>query len=176
MFLGVCWERRSFPKTNFAELRKVFPKRVFARPAAQTIFLFPTSNLMKTGNVRYVRRRKKLQMRTDVFYFSGSGNSRAVAVSVAEKLGAVPFDITEGLYSDSAAAETAAVVFPVYCQNVPPPVKVFLPTPRGACRTYCDLRRDLSRKRIERSAKTDFGHHRLRRVCSDGSQPALRSN
>ena len=131
MFLGVCWERRSFPKTNFAELRKVFPKRVFARPAAQTIFLFPTSNLMKTGNVRYVRRRKKLQMRTDVFYFSGSGNSRAVAVSVAEKLGAVPFDITEGLYSDSAAAETAAVVFPVYCQNVPPPVKVFLPTLRA---------------------------------------------
>lgn len=129
--LGRLLGAQIVPENELRRTPKSFSEARFCSTCCANDFLIPDIEFDENGQCRYVRRRKKLQMRTDVFYFSGSGNSRAVAVSVAEKLGAVPFDITEGLYSDSAAAETAAVVFPVYCQNVPPPVKVFLPTLRA---------------------------------------------
>ncbi len=58
----------------------------------------------------------------NVYCFSGSGHSRAVAAFLAEKLGAAVQD-TEGAELSSAAP--CAVVFPVYCQGVPAPVKAF---------------------------------------------------
>ena len=58
-----------------------------------------------------------------VYYFSGAGHSRALANWVANfikvpvwEIGTEPFQKTE----------TAVVVFPVYCQNLPRPVKDFL--------------------------------------------------
>lgn len=62
---------------------------------------------------------------TAVYCFSGSGHSMAVAAYLADKLNC-------GLYEIRAEAErmpmadTAVVVFPVYCQNIPGPVKRFL--------------------------------------------------
>lgn len=58
----------------------------------------------------------------NVYCFSGSGHSRAVAAFLAEKLGAAVQD-AEGAELSSAAP--CAVVFPVYCQGVPAPVKAF---------------------------------------------------
>ena len=58
----------------------------------------------------------------NVYCFSGSGHSRAVAAFLAEKLGAAVQD-TEG--ADPSSAVPCAVVFPVYCQGVPAPVKAF---------------------------------------------------
>lgn len=59
---------------------------------------------------------------TEVFYFSGSGHSFAVAKAVSERLGCGLAEISKNI----PAAETAVVVFPVYCQNIPGPVKAFL--------------------------------------------------
>ena len=59
-----------------------------------------------------------------VFYFSGSGHSLAVAEALAQILACKTCRIDCG--TESPAEETAAVVFPVYCQNIPKPVKQFL--------------------------------------------------
>lgn len=62
---------------------------------------------------------------TAVYCFSGSGHSMAAAAYLAGKLNC-------GLYEIWAEAErmpmadTAVVVFPVYCQNIPGPVSGFL--------------------------------------------------
>ena len=57
-----------------------------------------------------------------IFYFSGSGHSLAVSKELAQMLDCEirPVD------SETATADTAVVVFPVYCQNIPKPVKRFL--------------------------------------------------
>ena len=62
---------------------------------------------------------------TALFCFSGSGHSLAVANALGQVLGC---DVTEiGQNKETAPiAETAVVVFPVYCQNIPSPVKSFL--------------------------------------------------
>lgn len=57
-----------------------------------------------------------------VFYFSATGNSREAARYLGKRLDACVYEIEAGV----TAAETAVVVFPVYCQNVPEPVKRFL--------------------------------------------------
>ena len=59
-----------------------------------------------------------------VFYFSGSGHSLAVARMIAERLSAPLQDICAA--NVPALTETAVVVFPVYAQAVPKPVKDFL--------------------------------------------------
>ena len=60
-----------------------------------------------------------------VFYFSGSGHSRAVAQYLAALLEYRAADIcAAGLRVDPE--DTAAVVFPVYCENIPEPVINFM--------------------------------------------------
>ena len=61
---------------------------------------------------------------TGVYYFSATGHSEAVARYFAATLDAPMYPIGEGC---PAEVTTAVIVFPVYCQNVPLPVKVFLP-------------------------------------------------
>lgn len=58
-----------------------------------------------------------------VFCFSGSGYSRQIADCLSQRLKTAVTDIDK---NTDACADTAVVVFPVYCQNIPEPVKVFL--------------------------------------------------
>ena len=60
---------------------------------------------------------------TQIYCFSGSGHSMAVAKHFATALD-VP--VTEITANTQGRAELALVIFPVYCQNVPPIVKAFL--------------------------------------------------
>lgn len=60
-----------------------------------------------------------------VYYFSGSGNTKEVATYVAKEL---CFPLEEISENTPDRTETAVVVFPVYCQNIPKPVKRFLET------------------------------------------------
>lgn len=62
---------------------------------------------------------------TSVYYFSGTGHSLAVAAFLADRLGCGLCEIS-GDPASLPPAETAVVVFPVYCQNIPRPVKAFL--------------------------------------------------
>lgn len=64
---------------------------------------------------------------TKVYYFSGSGHSRAVAEACAELLNCGIAEIN-GKTEKAPEVHTAVVVFPVYCQNIPDPVKRFLRT------------------------------------------------
>lgn len=66
---------------------------------------------------------------TRVYFFSGSGHSRAVAEYAAGLLGVRAERITGE--KSPGDARCAVVVFPVYCQNVPAPVKAFLPSVRA---------------------------------------------
>lgn len=58
-----------------------------------------------------------------IFYFSGSGKSRRFAEFLGKELHTEVFDLTK---TNDFYAETAIVVFPVYCQNLPDPVIDFL--------------------------------------------------
>lgn len=60
-----------------------------------------------------------------VYYFSGSGNTKEVATHIAQEL---DFPLEEIFKNTPDRTETAVVVFPVYCQNIPKPVKRFLET------------------------------------------------
>ena len=57
-----------------------------------------------------------------VYCFSGSGHSLAVSKELSKLLDCEisPID------NKTTTADTAIVVFPVYCQNIPKPVKRFL--------------------------------------------------
>lgn len=61
----------------------------------------------------------------EVYYFSGSGHSFAVAKKISQQL---KCEITEigGKNEKISTGETSIIVFPVYCQNIPNPVKLFL--------------------------------------------------
>ena len=61
---------------------------------------------------------------TRVFYFSATGRTLELARYFAQRLGADPVDML--LSPSSSRNETAMVVFPVYCQEIPPPVRAFL--------------------------------------------------
>jgi len=64
---------------------------------------------------------------TTIYCFSGSGHSLAVAEALSGMLNCTIRQI--GPETDGTAADdTAVVVFPVYCQNIPVPVKRFLKT------------------------------------------------
>lgn len=68
---------------------------------------------------------------TVVYCFSGTGHSMAVAEFFREQL-QCPLHIIgrESLWEETPA-ETAVIVFPVYCQNIPAPVKKCLRTIRA---------------------------------------------
>ena len=70
-----------------------------------------------------------------VYYFSGSGKSRAVAKHLARELAAEAIEISSSTPSPAENIETAVIVFPVYCQNIPAPILPFLKklkTPKAA--------------------------------------------
>lgn len=62
---------------------------------------------------------------TTIYCFSGSGHSLALSRALSEmlecKIAEIGFDS-----ETSSNNDTAVVVFPVYCQNIPAPVKSFL--------------------------------------------------
>lgn len=58
-----------------------------------------------------------------VYCFSATGRSLEAARFFADRLGIPVTETGKG----SGDAETAVVIFPVYCQNIPEPVKEFLP-------------------------------------------------
>ena len=60
-----------------------------------------------------------------VYYFTGSGNSREIALRLAEELDVSAVDITLSPKIVSAD-DVAVLVFPVYCQNIPKRAKSFL--------------------------------------------------
>lgn len=60
-----------------------------------------------------------------VYCFSGSGRSRAAAEYFAEEMNVGVSDIGK-LTQGQKVCETAVVVFPVYCQNIPDPIRRFL--------------------------------------------------
>ena len=60
----------------------------------------------------------------DVYYFSGSGHSLEVAAFCAERLGARMISVERGM--KCGKGERALLIFPVYCENIPKPVKYFL--------------------------------------------------
>lgn len=59
---------------------------------------------------------------TAVYCFSATGRSLEAARFFADRLSVPVTEIEKG----NVDAETAVVVFPVYCQNIPKPVKAFL--------------------------------------------------
>lgn len=61
---------------------------------------------------------------TAVYYFSGSGHSRAVAEYLARELDTDLIEITNS--TPHPSCDTAVIVFPVYCQNIPAPIIPFL--------------------------------------------------
>ena len=63
---------------------------------------------------------------TAVYFFSGSGHSRAVAEYLARKLDTEHIEITDLTPPPSENIETTVIVFPVYCQNLPKPIIPFL--------------------------------------------------
>lgn len=60
-----------------------------------------------------------------VYCFSATGRSWVVAEYFAMQLGTKVIDICRD--TTESQEKTAVVVFPVYCQNIPEPVRVFLP-------------------------------------------------
>lgn len=65
---------------------------------------------------------------TEVYCFSGRGHCSAIAAFFAKRLQTGVVEITENV---PCAAETAVIVFPVYCQNIPRTVVSFLKRSRA---------------------------------------------
>lgn len=61
-----------------------------------------------------------------VYFFSGSGHSEAVAKFFAEELNTECLPINNSSECNMLKSDYAIIVFPVYCQNIPAPVKKFL--------------------------------------------------
>ena len=59
-----------------------------------------------------------------IFYFSGSGKTKRLAEFFEKELEISAENIID---TKDFSAETAVVLFPVYCQNLPDPIKYFLP-------------------------------------------------
>lgn len=71
-------------------------------------------------------------MKMTVYCFSGAGHSRAVADFFAEELCCQVTEL-DGRTECGSGEETAVVVFPVYCQNIPGPVREFLKRLKAEC-------------------------------------------
>ena len=66
----------------------------------------------------------------DVYCFSGAGHSAEVAAYCAERLGGRVISIGE---ETKCRGERVLIVFPVYCENLPPPVAGFLRRAEAGC-------------------------------------------
>ena len=62
-----------------------------------------------------------------IYYFSGSGKTRRLAQFFYNKLGFELCDIAKNESKFCTDADTAVVLFPIYCQNIADPMKDFLP-------------------------------------------------
>ena len=62
-----------------------------------------------------------------IFYFSGSGKSFRLASMLKDYLGFPLIKIENNISIETLECKTAVIVFPVYCQNLPDPVKDFIP-------------------------------------------------
>lgn len=58
-----------------------------------------------------------------VYYFSATGHTRALAQQLSEHLSS---PLCELPCDAPPAADTVVVVFPIYCQQIPPPIRQFL--------------------------------------------------
>ncbi len=79
------------------------------------------------------RKFKEKLMKTELYYFSGTGNSLAVAKDLAAQLSSeenqveiIPIANLVGSDSIKIKAETAGFIFPVYCHDIPPIIEEFL--------------------------------------------------
>lgn len=69
----------------------------------------------------------------DVYCFSGAGHSAEVAAHCAERLGGRVISIG----ADTVCrGERVLIVFPVYCENLPPPVAGFLRRAEAGCAAF----------------------------------------
>ena len=59
---------------------------------------------------------------TDVRYFTGSGHARSIALACAEAVGEAALPLGEPLRENAVLL----LIFPVYCERVPPPVAAYL--------------------------------------------------
>lgn len=66
----------------------------------------------------------------DVYCFSGAGHSAEVAAHCAERLGGRVISIGE---ETKCRGERVLIIFPVYCENLPPPVAGFLRRAEAGC-------------------------------------------
>ena len=69
----------------------------------------------------------------DVYCFSGAGHSAEVAAHCAERLGGRVISIGE---ETKCRGERVLIVFPVYCENLPPPVAGFLRRAEAGCAAF----------------------------------------
>lgn len=60
----------------------------------------------------------------NIYYFTGSGHSLKLAEHFGRMLSEPVWDISRS-ENECGGSDTAVVVFPVYCQNIPEPVKLF---------------------------------------------------
>ena len=124
-----------------------------------------------------------------VFYFSCGGHSRAVADFLARELGteALSFGSAppsvprpQGGAQEVPCAGCAVVVFPVYCQSLPAPVRAFLCALRSPAAALVAVYGGVSRARMSRRG-TPFsarGTVSMRRRCARsfrGSERPLRA-
>lgn len=63
----------------------------------------------------------------NIYCFSATGRTQKVAEYFSKRLELDVIDIQPGSSYENAASDTAIIVFPVYCQNIPLPVKEVLP-------------------------------------------------
>lgn len=62
-----------------------------------------------------------------IYCFSATGRSRKVAEYFAQRLNLDVCDVDNRCFDTTKYSNTAVIVFPVYCQNIPTPVKMLLP-------------------------------------------------
>ena len=74
---------------------------------------------------------------TDVRFFTGSGHSEAIARACAGAMGEAALPMGEPLRENAVLL----LVFPVYCERVPPPVAAFFTDMRGGAGGVCRLLR-----------------------------------
>lgn len=106
-------------------------------------------------------------MSVAVYCFSGAGHSLSVAKRIAERLNAPVCLIGQAAFY---GAETAVIVFPVYCQNIPTPVRGFLLSVSAKiCRADRSLWRHIAGKCFKGSIRLRLRYRDCRGGGSDGA-------
>ena len=62
-----------------------------------------------------------------IYCVSATGRSRRVAEYFAQRLNLNVCDVDNRCFDTAKYSNTAVIVFPVYCQNIPTPLKMILP-------------------------------------------------